>query len=296
MSIAVVGVLTTACSLFGPTTKDEVCAEFDELESRVATANGYIDNLVFIQAGTLADVAERYDGEPDLTTDAEALETISDSNSTTNFELMAASTTIASMCNSLRSEQDGDGSEWAGDSPNGSGDGYSEDELDPSTDQTSEYEPPTTTVDPEPQVNGQAVSGPGGLTVTIPYGWQVGGSPAPANQQASDPADPQTFARFGASTPPNVALLAEIQAGESGNPNVQNGYQRIQLAETQFLGETAVDWEFIFVKDGITRHAYGRYWRYAGLGYVIYLSAPDTGWQSARPVFDLMASTAVINR
>jgi hypothetical protein len=103
------------------------------------------------------------------------------------------------------------------------------------------------------------------------------------------------FVRFGGAVPPDVALLTEIQNGESGNPNVRNGYQRIQLAELSFLGQPAVDWEFTFVKDGVTRHAFGRYWRQDGLTYVIYLSAPADRWLDVDWIFQIMSDSVTVH-
>jgi len=283
-SVVVVGAATTACSLFGPTTKAEVCAEFDELGDRFLKANGVFDNLVFSQAGTLADVADRYDGSPSLADDASALETISDADRTSGLELMAATDDIAQLCGHVLVE-----------SPLVSGDGgfsWGEDSTDTETPapRPTTTEPPATT-DKSGVGDGETVTGPGGIRVEIPAGWTVSDSPAAANQQASDPSDPQVFVRFGASAAPDVPLLTEIQNGERGNPNVQNGYRRVQLVGTSFLGQAAVDWEFTFVKDGMTRHALGRYWRQNGLTYVIYLSAPDSRWPSVRWIFDLLADS-----
>jgi hypothetical protein len=287
-----VGVATTACSLFGPTTKAEVCAEFDELGDRFLNANGVVDNLIFSQADTLADVADRYDGSPSLAGDASALKTISDADTTSGVELMAATHDIAQLCGHVLGENSvvsgGGGFSWGGE---GGGPADTEDE-------TPDYRPtttePPTTTDKSDVSDGETVTGPGGISVEIPAGWTVDDSPAAANQQASDPSDPQVFVRFGASAPPDVPLLTEIENGERGNPNVQNGYQRVQLVETSFLGQAAVDWEFTFVKDGMTRHALGRYWRQNGLTYVIYLSAPDSRWLSVRWVFDMLADSASV--
>lgn len=294
-SLVATGVLATGCSLFGATSKGEVCTEFDELGDRYLAANGFIDNLLFIQAADLADVAGRYDGSPSLSSDAEALEEIADSDSTDTYELMAATATIAELCGHVLGEQvllpDGNGLAWGDGSDTGTPEAPDESTPDRSPTTTDESPPATTE---EPAHDLRTVSGPGGLAVSIPAGWVVGGSPAAANQQASAPGDDRTFVRFGASTPPSVPLLTEIRNGESGNPNVRNSYQRIRLGELYFLGQNAVDWEFTFVKDGVTRHALGRYWRQDGLGYVIYLSAPDPEWPSVRWIFDAMATSATV--
>lgn len=281
--VAVVGGAITGCSMFGSTTKQQVCAEFDELGDRFLAANGFIDDLLFLQAGTLADVANRYDGAPDLSSDADALDAISDADQTTGLALMGATTTIAQLCGHVLGEKAVQA---------GSGDGGFS--WNTPVD-TPDEEPTTTTRTATPTRapdTTQTVSGPGGISVEIPAGWAVGGSPADANQQASDPADPQVFVRFGASAPPDVPILTEIQNGETGNPNVQNGYRRVQLVESSFHGLPAANWEFTFVKDGLTRHAHGLYWREDGLTYVIYLSAPADRWASVEWIFAGMVDSA----
>lgn len=290
--VMLMGAGVSGCAMFGPTTKAEVCAEFDELGRRFAAVNGFFDNALFSQAGDLADVAGRYEGTPSLDTDADALSNISDSDSTSGFELMAATATIAGLCGNYLGDSTslaGDGGVALGQQDEAPETGYD------APGEGSAVDPVPSSTAPPTVADSQTVSGPGGLSVSIPSGWVVGGSPSSVNQQASDPGNPDNFVRFGASAPLAVSLLAEIQAGERGNPNVQNGYQRIGLVETSFLGQDAVDWEFTFVKEGVTRHALGRYWRQTGLGYVIYLSAPDSQWFSVRSIFDGMADTVVIH-
>ena len=82
----------------GPSTKAEVCASFDELGDRAIHANGFIDNPVFSQADDLADLAARFEGPPDLSSDADALSRIADADSTNLFELMRATQQIARLC------------------------------------------------------------------------------------------------------------------------------------------------------------------------------------------------------
>lgn len=291
-AIVAVFACATACALFsGPTTKDEVCAEFDELGDRFLEANGVVDNLLFIQAGTLADVADRYGGSPDLSADAAALGEISDADTTTGYELMAATDDIAAMCGHVLGERrvvaDGGGDWWDTEDP-------TEETGQPAPTHTDP--PPTTTGEtPSTEDDLRTVTGPHGISLRIPASWTVGGSPAAANQQASDPADPSVFLRFGAADAPDVPLPTEIQNGETGNPNVRNGYRRVQLVELTFLGQPAVDWEFTFVKDGVTRHAFGRYWRQDGLTYVIYLSAPADRWVYVDWVFQIMSDSVSVN-
>jgi hypothetical protein len=82
----------------GPTTKGEVCDGYDKLGDRLNHANGLFDNAIFNAAGDLGDLADRFDGPPDLSGDAEALQSIGDSHITSGFELASASRNIARLC------------------------------------------------------------------------------------------------------------------------------------------------------------------------------------------------------
>lgn len=299
VSVAVAGFVVSGCAT-GPATRSDVCAEFDALGEKITNANGIIDNPVFSKAGDLADAAGRYDGSPSLSGDADALDHIADASLTSGGELMAATPHIAELCGhplgfgSTIQDTGGDATEADSGAESGDESG-GEAEVEPGLPAGAFVPTLGEPTDPAPPAaDEKSVTGPGGLTISIPAGWVVGGSPAAANQQAADPAEPDCFLRFGAATPPAVSLLAEIRTGERSNPNVRNGYRRIRLAQTTFLGVAAVDWEFTFVKDGTTRHALGRYWRDNGLGYVVYLSTPAGRWAGVRPVFDRMADTAAV--
>lgn len=89
--------LTTACAT-GPTTRQEVCAKYDELGGRLTGVAGVIGNPVFWAAGDLADVADRYEGPEDLSSDAELLDEISDADETDTEELSNATQNIADLC------------------------------------------------------------------------------------------------------------------------------------------------------------------------------------------------------
>jgi hypothetical protein len=82
----------------GPSTKDEVCASFASLGEKASRGNGLIDNPIVTQAEDLSDVAGRYEGRPSLAADAEALERITASNTTSMLELMHATTNVARLC------------------------------------------------------------------------------------------------------------------------------------------------------------------------------------------------------
>ncbi|WP_156724775.1 molybdenum ABC transporter substrate-binding protein [Streptomyces apocyni] len=80
-----------------PATRADVCRGYEELGSELRQFR-VIDNAVFRKAGTLADLADRYEGPEDLSADAEKLDGISDSHTTTSLALRKASTRIADLC------------------------------------------------------------------------------------------------------------------------------------------------------------------------------------------------------
>lgn len=96
-SAAVVLLGVAGCAA-GPTTRAQVCQEYDKLGTEYVSTNGFFDNLVFDQAGNLADAADRYPGSPDLSGDASALDDIAASNSTTGHALVDATSNIAALC------------------------------------------------------------------------------------------------------------------------------------------------------------------------------------------------------
>lgn len=86
----------TGCSS-GPSTKQELCAAYDDLGRQVLQGNGIIGNPVFHKAESLGDAAARYP-DTDLSADAAALKKIASSKSTSGIELSAASRGVARVC------------------------------------------------------------------------------------------------------------------------------------------------------------------------------------------------------
>jgi len=123
----------------------------------------------------------------------------------------------------------------------------------PATTTTTTAEPPAT--DPY-----RRLTGPGGISVEVPADWAD--DPGSASYRQVGEADPAgAFARFGGYAPTRSSLLAEITAGERGNPKIRPGYHRISLSATGFQGVDAVDWQFTFDKDGVTRQYRPCTWR-----------------------------------
>lgn len=273
---AVLGVAFLGGCSTGPVSKQDVCDKFDQLGRHALRATGLIDTMVFAAAADLADRVGRYTGPEDLSADARRLTAIADSSGTDTVELANATVRVAGLCGhslgmSTLSADNGAQGEYAA----------------PSTPppQIPGYTPPPA---PRPSATADSsrrVDAPGGLSATVPASFQPTSAPSAANVQVADPARPDAFLRFGGSAAPKTPLLAEIQAGERGNPNIRDGYRRVRLTTVAFRGTSAVDWEFTFSKDGRTRHAWGRYWRVGSTGYVVYASAPVDQWDELLAVF-----------
>ena len=133
--------------------------------------------------------------------------------------------------------------------------------------------------------------GPEGIVVSIPEDWPVKPGATASNLQADDPGSPGDLIRFGGSPSPAVSLLDSIVQNETDNPNIRDGYQRLRLERVDGTADT-VEWEFLFVKDGQSRHAFGRFWRLDGVDYVVYASAGIDTWPNLRRVMDIVILTA----
>jgi hypothetical protein len=134
------------------------------------------------------------------------------------------------------------------------------------------------------------VTGPDNMTTEIPSGWaQV---PSGTYVQANDPADSGRFVRYGATPAPAGDLLASLTSAAQTNPTIQTGYQQVQLITVAYHGDPAVDWEFEYVKAGVTRHIYSRYWEAGGIEYFVYVSSTSDRWSATSPIFDAMANAA----
>ncbi|MEU1126691.1 molybdenum ABC transporter substrate-binding protein [Streptomyces sp. NPDC005899] len=89
---------TTACGGFGPADKEEVCTGFDELNTQFVQGNGVMGNPLFRKTEEMADLADRYEGTPDLSKDAEGLHKVADADSMTGADLAENTTRIAELC------------------------------------------------------------------------------------------------------------------------------------------------------------------------------------------------------
>jgi hypothetical protein len=148
--------------------------------------------------------------------------------------------------------------------------------------------PPTTpSVTPSGVPAGfQAASAPGGLTTLVPSGWpakpQANRSTA---MQATDPAQPTSFLRYGGSASPPGSLLAIQKQAERGFAGKYPGYQLLALTPGKWRGHESVTWEFEFNTASGRKHVNSIYWRIGRVDYVLYASSLVTNWPKMKTIY-----------
>ncbi|HSV66639.1 MAG TPA: serine/threonine-protein kinase [Mycobacteriales bacterium] len=129
----------------------------------------------------------------------------------------------------------------------------------------------------------------GTYTVSVPQGWVA----EPGQRgvvDVQDPADSGRFLRF-ISDRSGRDPLAVLRSEEPGFAKRYPSYTKISLGVVDFRGFDAADWEFTFVKDGVTKHVLYRTFRVDRRRYGIYLSAPDPQFAAVRQHFDAAAAS-----
>jgi hypothetical protein len=97
LCIATTAIALPGCLSSGPATKQDLCASFANLGQQVLSPH-LSDNVIFRDAGSLADTASRYDSDQTVKDSAARLKSIADGSSTSVSDLMNATTAIAAVC------------------------------------------------------------------------------------------------------------------------------------------------------------------------------------------------------
>ncbi|MFD8493647.1 hypothetical protein [Amycolatopsis sp. NPDC059657] len=137
------------------------------------------------------------------------------------------------------------------------------------------------------------VSGPAGLTVSLPPSWSVHAGAVASNREATDPGEASRLIRFGGNPGGSGSLFDITARNETRNTAISTGYQRVRLDKIAFGGASeAVDWEFTFTKGGKPTHARGVYWRIGNTDYVVYISSSEASWAESAEIFDSVLASA----
>jgi hypothetical protein len=139
----------------------------------------------------------------------------------------------------------------------------------------------------------QRVTGPAGVSVSIPAGWSVQQGAFATTDEADAPDGSGSIIRYSGSPTPVMSLPDAVAELERNTPAIRKGYERLRLDElaTDHAGD--VVWEFRFTtKTGIQRHALGWYWRANDHDYAVYASVDDSRWTDFQPTLDVLVQTA----
>jgi hypothetical protein len=136
----------------------------------------------------------------------------------------------------------------------------------------------------------QRVSGPAGVSVSIPAGWSVQQGAFASTDEADAPDGSGSTIRYSGSSTPVMSLTDAVAELEKNTPAIRKGYERLRLDE---VAAGDVVWEFRFTtKAGVRRHALGWYWRADDHDYAVYASVDESRWVDFRPILDVLVQTA----
>ncbi|WP_018685654.1 hypothetical protein [Actinokineospora enzanensis] len=138
----------------------------------------------------------------------------------------------------------------------------------------------------------QRVAGPGGLITTIPAGWTVKRSSGPGAMQATDPADPNRYVRYGGAAMPAAGLVESHVEYERTYASAHPNFTRQSLGTTTYHGVQALDWEFEHDSPAGRRHAHSMYWRIDGVEYFVYASSTVDSWPETETIYQTMIDNA----
>jgi hypothetical protein len=159
-------------------------------------------------------------------------------------------------------------------------------------------EPPVVTT--EPTLSSGAVpsgytrvTGPVGVEVSVPSNWPTADETLVSVDEVDDPGDQDTYLRYGGSAAAPTSLLTAVRQIEVSTAGLGNDYQRLSMTEvTSPSGDQTVEWQFLFTKNGVQRHAVDWFWRADGNDYGVYAATPVTNWQQLQPVIQVLEQTA----
>lgn len=140
--------------------------------------------------------------------------------------------------------------------------------------------------------NFQPVAGPAGFHTAIPVGWttsQVRDSPGAT--QATDPAKPTRFVRYGGTSASGEILKSHVDYEKATSKRLA-GFSRSQLHEMTLHGNEAITWDFEWTAPEGLRHVRSVYWRKSGIEYFVYASSLASEWQEMDSILTTMTDNA----
>ena len=152
-----------------------------------------------------------------------------------------------------------------------------------------------------PKFPGVTYSGPGGVQVTAPKGWQPDDSAGIANVADYDAPgenrDHGTYFRIGIGNPRPTATIRSEERGAidflNSSRNLYTHTQVLDVHYLTFLDSDAVDIEYVGTNSmHVVRHVRERLWIGGGVTREIILNAPAAQWHRRAPLFDRLVGSA----
>jgi hypothetical protein len=100
-----------------------------------------------------------------------------------------------------------------------------------------------------------------------------------------------TYLRLDWTDDPAPDALADWQAYEPQFAEGREGYERIRMEPTTFKGEPAALWEYRYVRNGTTYHAYNLNVSGEDYGYALNYQTTEQEWADFEPVFGSFAES-----
>ncbi|MFI5732685.1 hypothetical protein ACIA49_21380 [Kribbella sp. NPDC051587] len=151
--------------------------------------------------------------------------------------------------------------------------------------ETPPSEPTAPASTPTPAGDYKDVFGPGGVVTKIPSGWTGKPRAGKADTQATDPARPTSFLRYGGSQSPAQPLIDVMRNAERNFSKQYPGYKLIALRPETWREHEAVTWTFEFNTADGRKHVDSTYWRAGQNDYVIYASALASNWPAMQEIY-----------
>ncbi|WP_405063501.1 hypothetical protein OG474_18150 [Kribbella sp. NBC_01505] len=143
----------------------------------------------------------------------------------------------------------------------------------------------TPTSSPTPTSPYKDAFGPGGIGTKIPSGWTGKVRSGKTDAQATDPAQPTSFLRYGGSPSPAQPLIDVMRNAERNFSTQYPGYKLITLQPNTWREHEAVNWTFEFDTADGRKHVDSVYWRAGQNDYVIYASALAKNWPTMQEIY-----------
>ena len=130
-----------------------------------------------------------------------------------------------------------------------------------------------------------------GFSIAVPSGWQI--SHVGHYVYVRDPANGNIFLLIDQSDQPKPDPLADWQQQAASRQGSYPGYHLITLRSVQYpQAEKAADWEFTYVRDGVTVQVLNRnILANAHHAYALYWTTPTSDWDAYYHYFQVFAAT-----